>query len=82
MIFFIPIIALAVWVFSIYLIRNWSYFWSYFILNFIILITYTCYALYGGLTFIGHDEYGMGRLLMLFAFPLLKKVAITPLQFM
>lgn len=70
MIFILPIIALFLWTLSIYLIRSWKHFWPYFFTNFLILLIYTINTLYGKLEFIGHDEYGLGRLMLLFAFPI------------
>lgn len=70
MVLLMPIIGLAFWIWSVYLIRKWNYFWTYFIINFLIVSGYTIYILYGELPFLGHDEYGLGRLFMLFAFPI------------
>ena len=69
MVLLLPIIGLALWILSIYLTRSWKHFWTYFAINFLIIIAYVSYTLYGGLKFLGHDEYGLGRLLMLFALP-------------
>lgn len=66
----IPIIGFTLWILSIYLIRSWKYFWAYFAINFLILATYTSYTLLGDLKFMGQDEYGLGRLLLLFALPI------------
>ncbi len=70
MILLIPIIGLILWIWSIYLIKNWRYFWIYFIINFLIVTSYIIYTIYGNLSFLGHDEYGLGRLFMLFVFPI------------
>ena len=63
-------IGLILWLLSIYLVRKWKYFWVYFGINLIIIAIYTNYTVYGNLEFLGHDEYGLGRLMMLFAVPI------------
>lgn len=63
-------VGLVLWILSIYLVRKWKYFWAFFAINFAILAIYTTYTIYGNLDFLGHDEYGLGRLMMLFAIPL------------
>ncbi len=70
MILLMPIIGLALWILSIYLVRKWKYFWAYFFINLLIVISYLIYILYGSLTFLGHDEYGLGRLFLLFSWPI------------
>lgn len=70
MILLTPIIGLSLWIWSIYLLRNWKHFWTYFTINFLIVIGYIIYILYGELQFLGHDEYGLGRLSMFFVFPI------------
>ncbi|EAR01252.1 hypothetical protein FB2170_11046 [Maribacter sp. HTCC2170] len=64
-------VGLVLWILSIYLVRKWKYFWIFFAVNFAILTIYTIYTIYGNLSFLGHDEYGLGRLIMLFAVPLI-----------
>ncbi|KQC29640.1 hypothetical protein [Flagellimonas eckloniae] len=70
MILILPIIALALWILSIFLVKSWRHFWLYLITNFLIVLIYTINTLYGKLEFIGHDEYGLGRLMLLFVFPI------------
>ena len=71
----IPLVILGVgfvlWLLSIYLVREWKYFWVFFVTNLLIIAIYYTYTIYGDLNFLGHDEYGLGRLMMLFAIPLL-----------
>ncbi|SHJ42441.1 hypothetical protein SAMN04488007_0291 [Maribacter aquivivus] len=64
-------VGLVLWALSIYLVRKWKHFWIFFAINFAILAIYTTYIIYGNLDFLGHDEYGLGRLMMLFAIPLI-----------
>ena len=70
MILLMPILALALWVWSIYLLRGWKNFWTYFTINLLLVVGYIIYILYGKLPFLGHDEYGLGRLFMLFVLPI------------
>lgn len=63
-------IGLVLWMLSIYLVHKWKYFWVFFGINLIVLALYTTYTIYGNLEFLGHDEYGLGRLMMLFAIPI------------
>lgn len=70
MVLLLPIVGLALWIWSVSLVKNWKYFWTYFIINFLIVVGYIVYILYGDMPLLGHDEYGLGRLFMLFAFPI------------
>lgn len=70
MMLIMPIIGLALWIWSIYLVRNWKYFWVYFLINLIIMASYFIYLVYGDLNFLGHDEYGLGRLYLFFSWPI------------
>jgi hypothetical protein len=63
-------IGFALWLLSIYLVREWKYFWVFFATNLLIIAIYSTYTIYGDLNFLGHDEYGLGRLMMLFAIPI------------
>ena len=64
-------IGLVLWILSIYLVREWKHFWVFFAINLLILAIYSTYTIYGNLNFLGHDEYGLGRLMMLFAIPII-----------
>lgn len=63
-------IGFVVWLLSIYLVREWKYFCVFFATNLLIIAIYSTYTIYGDLSYLGHDEYGLGRLIMLFAIPL------------
>ena len=64
-------IGFGLWIFSIYLVRKWKNFWVFFTTNLLIAAIYTTYLTYGDLSFLGHDEYGLPRLMVLVATPLL-----------
>lgn len=70
LILLLPVLGLASWIASLYLVRRWEHFWFYFGINFIVLIAYSIYILNADLSFLGHDEYGLGRLSMLIALPI------------
>ena len=67
----ILVIGFVLWILTIYLVRKWKYFWIFFATNLLIIAIYTAYLTYGDLNFIGHDEYGLPRLMVLVATPLL-----------
>ena len=70
LILLLPVLGLISWIASLYLVRRWEHFWFYFWINFIVLIAYSVYILNTDLSFLGHDEYGLGRLSMLIALPI------------
>ncbi|WP_460620703.1 hypothetical protein [Hymenobacter tenuis] len=48
------------WLVSVHLLRNWQYFWRYFLCNLLLLIGYA-YIVLAVLPF-ANDAYGLGRL--------------------
>ncbi|MEP3237261.1 MAG: hypothetical protein ABJO12_01295 [Flavobacteriaceae bacterium] len=70
LILLLPVLGLISWIASLYLVRRWEHFWFYFGINFIVLIAYSVYILNADLSFLGHDEYGLGRLSMLITLPI------------
>lgn len=57
------------WIASLYMTSRWKYFWHYFVANILIFIGYFTYLLNADLVWLGHDEYGLQRLFMMFLFP-------------
>ncbi|GAB3227774.1 hypothetical protein GCM10027346_11510 [Hymenobacter seoulensis] len=48
------------WLVSVHLLRNWQYFWRYFICNLLVLCAHLYLTLQ--VLHLGHDEYGLKRL--------------------
>lgn len=70
LILFLPALGILSWIVSIYLVRSWEYFWLYFGINLMVLTAYTVYIWNADLNFLGHDEYRLGKLLILIALPI------------
>ena len=60
--FGIPAIALALWLWSLYWLRQWRYFLLFFSANTVALGLYLFATLSGSIGLGGHDEYGLGRI--------------------
>lgn len=69
MILFISLLILGplLWILSLVLLKSWRYFWLYFLANLIVLVGYLAILSTSSLAYFGHDEYGLGRLLILVA---------------
>ena len=53
------------WSISLYILSNWKWFWKFSILNGFLIIIYIPYILFGEIAYLSHDEYGIGRLMLL-----------------
>ena len=62
---FVLISTPILWIISIFIFKEWKYFGKLFLINTIILICYGYLILYTNLNFVGHDEYGLGKILLL-----------------
>ncbi len=78
LIFLVPGIL---WYISMALLSNWKYFKLFFVLNAILVVGYSLYLIYADLPFIGHDEYGIQRLLYVIFVPIIHIVLIFLLAF-
>lgn len=69
MILFISLLILGplLWIFSLVLLKSWRYFWLYFVANLVLLVGYLAILSTSPLSYFGHDEYGLRRLLILMA---------------
>jgi hypothetical protein len=62
---FIFVVLIILWIASILLLSAWKHFYKFILLNSGIIITYLCIIKFGGDYIWGHDEYGLGKILML-----------------
>lgn len=61
-----------------HLVRSWKYFWYYIGVNLLLFSGYMAYVITGELAFLGQDQYGIARLMTLFALPLINSVVAFP----
>jgi len=57
----IILIPIALWLSSMYLLKDWNKFATFFGANLILIVIYTAFLIYGKSIW-GHDEYGLGFL--------------------
>jgi len=61
----ILMIPLGLWIISLYWLSKWAKFWTFFLINLVLLISYMTWLTKSELNFLGHDEYGLGRLFLI-----------------
>lgn len=67
-------IPFFLWAASLYLLSNWKWFWKFVIINTILIIIYIPYILFGKIAYLSHDEYGIGRAMLLFLVPIIHAI--------
>jgi hypothetical protein len=58
-------IPLGLWIISVYWLSIWTKFWTFFVVNLIILVGYLTWLTQSELDFLGTDPYGLGQLFLI-----------------
>jgi hypothetical protein len=60
-------ITLGLWMISIYWLSRWTKFWTFFLINLILMVGCLTLLTQSKIEFLGHDEYRLGQLLLIAA---------------
>jgi len=72
------ILAPLLWLFSISALTTWRYFFYFFLFNLVVFILYTYMHFRYGLIDLGHDEYGLGGMVV-YIIAILSHIAVGTL---
>ena len=61
----ILMIPIGLWMLSLYWLSKWAKFWTFFLINLVLVFLYMTWLTQSELKFLGHDEYGLGRLFLI-----------------
>ena len=61
----IIMIPLGLWMISLIWLSRWTKFWTFFLINLIVLIGYLTWLTQAKLEFLGTDPYGLGQLFLI-----------------
>ena len=61
---FLVLISPILWISSIIILKDWKHFWKFFIANTVIILIYLILIFVPDLIDLGHDEYGLKKLMM------------------
>ncbi len=62
--FFILGLMPVLWIFSLLTLRKWQFFFRFLWINALAVISYSTLIIFSGLSFFGHDEYGLKKVFL------------------